>query len=285
MPVKNTKGKPAWKKLLWVKQPYPDNYVDKSFLSQLQRNSNVGTYNFWTVVSDTTVLLGNVAVTLFFCGSFVAIYELKWDPKYFAFGSSMLSLGLALLYACHIRDTTMVFTGVKSAILLLFTVLSLTPVFTSLTRSTSSDSIWSISAWLCAVNLAFSSRPLPQSSSVLILSINIALCAAIVLASRLHTPEAVFCFMVFSIQIYVLLPTVARWLRQISSRAYWALFTGLMVASSGASYLLMGWPAVFFWWSTALTIVFGVPGLFLALQKYKDQIKGPWDPARPIITS
>ncbi|PRT56094.1 Phosphatidylinositol N-acetylglucosaminyltransferase GPI2 subunit [Wickerhamiella sorbophila] len=285
MPAKNTKGKPAWKKLLWVKQPYPDNYVDKSFLSQLQRNSNVGTYNFWTVVSDTTVLLGNAALTLFFCGSFVAIYELKWDPKYFALGSSLLSFGLAMLYGYHIQDTTVFFTSVKSAILILFAVLSLTPIFTSLTRSTSSDSIWSISAWLCAVNLAFSSRPLPESSSVLILSINIALCAAIVLASRLHTPEAVFWFMVFSIQVYVLLPTVARWLRRNSSRAYWALFSGLMVASSGASYVLMGWPAVFLWWFTALAIVIGVPGLFLALQKYKDQIKGPWDPARPIMTS
>lgn len=275
----------AWKKLLWVKQPYPDNYVDKSFLSQLRRNSNVGTYQFWTVVRDTTVLLGNLALTLFFSGSFVAIYELKWDPRLFAVGASFVSLCFAVLFAFRTRDSAKLVAAVKSVVLILFAVLSLTPVFTSLTRSTSSDSIWSITAWLCLINVAFSSRPLPESSSVLILSINIALCAAIMLASRLHSPQAVFCFMLFSIQTYVLLPTVARWLRQTSSRAYWILFTGLMVASSAASFLMLGYPGLIMWWLVAISVVLGVPGLFLALQKYKDQIEGPWDPARPVITS
>lgn len=27
-----------WQKLLWVKQNYPDNYVDNTFLDELQRN-------------------------------------------------------------------------------------------------------------------------------------------------------------------------------------------------------------------------------------------------------
>jgi hypothetical protein len=27
-----------WQKLLWVKQNYPDNYVDSTFLDELQRN-------------------------------------------------------------------------------------------------------------------------------------------------------------------------------------------------------------------------------------------------------
>lgn len=29
---------PPWQKLLWVKQNYPDNYVDSTFLEELQRN-------------------------------------------------------------------------------------------------------------------------------------------------------------------------------------------------------------------------------------------------------
>jgi hypothetical protein len=29
---------PPWQKLLWVKQNYPDNYVDSTFLDELQRN-------------------------------------------------------------------------------------------------------------------------------------------------------------------------------------------------------------------------------------------------------
>jgi phosphatidylinositol glycan class C protein len=29
---------PPWRKLLWVKQNYPDNYVDETFLEELQKN-------------------------------------------------------------------------------------------------------------------------------------------------------------------------------------------------------------------------------------------------------
>lgn len=29
---------PPWRKLLWVKQNYPDNYVDSTFLEELQKN-------------------------------------------------------------------------------------------------------------------------------------------------------------------------------------------------------------------------------------------------------
>lgn len=32
---------PPWQKLLWVKQNYPDNYVDSTFLDELQRNGKI----------------------------------------------------------------------------------------------------------------------------------------------------------------------------------------------------------------------------------------------------
>lgn len=30
-----------WRKLLWVKQSYPDNYVDSTFLEELQKNGEL----------------------------------------------------------------------------------------------------------------------------------------------------------------------------------------------------------------------------------------------------
>lgn len=36
----STVNNPPWQKLLWVKQNYPDNYVDGTFLDELQRNGN-----------------------------------------------------------------------------------------------------------------------------------------------------------------------------------------------------------------------------------------------------
>lgn len=39
----STVNNPPWQKLLWVKQNYPDNYVDSTFLDELQRNGNIQT--------------------------------------------------------------------------------------------------------------------------------------------------------------------------------------------------------------------------------------------------
>ncbi|KAI9866705.1 MAG: hypothetical protein M1830_005911, partial [Pleopsidium flavum] len=50
--------KGVWKKLLWVKQSYPDNYTDEeTFLDHLQRNPRLQAYDFWPLVADSTVIV------------------------------------------------------------------------------------------------------------------------------------------------------------------------------------------------------------------------------------
>lgn len=40
---------PQWQKLLWVKQNYPDNYVDSTFLDELQRNGKIHLHRIYNV--------------------------------------------------------------------------------------------------------------------------------------------------------------------------------------------------------------------------------------------
>ena len=40
--------KPPWRRILWERQPYADNYVDQSFLSSLVTNANLRKPRFWT---------------------------------------------------------------------------------------------------------------------------------------------------------------------------------------------------------------------------------------------
>ncbi|KAF5963152.1 hypothetical protein FBULB1_13596 [Fusarium bulbicola] len=186
---------------------------------------------------------------------------------------------------------------VKSAILIYCTLLGLSPILKSLTRSTSSDSIWAMSFWLLAINIFFFDysggvgAKFPAS-----LSTNAALMASTVLASRLPSTKQVFSLTLFSIEVFGLFPVFRRYVRHRSWRFH-ILSAILLVlgASFGVGLILgydkntVGWP----WKSGLVGMIVGMLIAILAtggcswwligLQKYKNEIRGPWDPARPII--
>jgi phosphatidylinositol glycan class C protein len=202
---------------------------------------------------------------------------------------------------------------IKSAILIYFTLLGLSPILKSLTRSTSSDSIWAMSFWLLAINVFFfdysgssgggssaatstttttgHNKQMPVAS----LSTNAALMASTVLASRLPSTGQVFSLTLFSIEVFGLFPVFRQYARHRSWR-YHVVLTVLLVLGAGAGVGMIlgderGWP----WKKGLLGMVVGCLIAALALggcswwliglQKYKNEIYGPWDPARPIIIS
>jgi phosphatidylinositol glycan class C protein len=201
---------------------------------------------------------------------------------------------------------------IKSAILIYFTLLGLSPILKSLTRSTSSDSIWAMSFWLLAINVFFfdysgsswvggsfsttgtgstTAKRMPVAS----LSTNAALMASTMLASRLPSTGQVFSLTLFSIEVFGLFPVFRQYARHRSWR-YHAVLTVLLVLGAGGGVGMIlgddqGWP----WKKGLLGMVVGCLIAALAmggcswwligLQKYKNEIYGPWDPARPIIIS
>lgn len=194
----------------------------------------------------------------------------------------------------------------KSAILIYFTLLGLSPILKSLTRSTSSDSIWAMSFFLFTINIFFFDYGSPASSSRGIntgtknipasLSTNAALMASTVLASRLPSTGQVFSLTLFSIEVFGLFPIFRRYARQHSWRGHVALTVLLVMGAGGGVGALLGrdagdvrWP----WRGCLVGIVinFLITGLamggcswwLISLQKYKNEIHGPWDPARPVI--
>ncbi|KAI1339331.1 GPI2-domain-containing protein [Xylariaceae sp. FL0016] len=188
---------------------------------------------------------------------------------------------------------------VKSAILIYFTLLGLSPILKSLTRSTSSDSIWAMSFWLLAINIFF----YDYSSGVGVkfpasLSTNAALMASTVLASRLPSTGQVFSLTLFSIEVFGLFPVFRRYARHQSWRYHVILSLLLVIGAGGGVGLILGgdkdavaWP----WKSGLLGVLVavliaivamgGCSWWLIGLQKYKNAINGPWDQARPIIIS
>ena len=182
-------------------------------------------------------------------------------------------------------------TTFKSAILIYCSLLGLSPILKSLTMSTSSDSIWALSTWLMLLNLfTFDYGAGPESKFPASLSTNAALMASTVLASRLPTTTHVFSLTLFSIEVFGLFPVFRRHLRHHSWTGH-AWLTALLVAMAGGglSMTISGGG----WGMGVVGVVLGgiVIGLsmgmtswwLIGLQRYKNEIHGPWDPARPVI--
>ncbi|RKF63032.1 putative phosphatidylinositol:udp- c transferase pig-c protein [Erysiphe neolycopersici] len=210
---------------------------------------------------------------------------------------------------------------VKSALLIYFTLLGLSPILKSLTRSTSSDSIWTISFLLFTVNIFFFDYgpSVPSSSSIISsggvsrkknitasLSTNAALMASTVLASRLPSTGQVFSLTLFSIEVFGLFPVFRNDLRQRSWRGHVFLTSLLVLGAGGGVGLILSirdefsdsattiaYQSYFLYKNFGLGMLLGVLLTALAmggcswwlidLQKYKNEIHGPWDPARPVI--
>ena len=459
----------GWKKLLWLKQPYEDNYTDSSFLSQLKRNSTVVRYSYKKLVSDFSLVVLHLSLIMSIIVVFYGIYKLGWNPiKPVILSSTLTVIGFVFyvvmlnirrndelielqqfkirqLYALssnsnittntnisiNINDRDVdadtigdVGSGVndyrdgdgdveekrdadadsdndaalnsksglglssnldldldldfnlnldeyltepsppnffetsKSSLLIILYLLTLSPVLKSLTNSTSSDSIWALSAWLCLLNVMFNDyqidfprvstrekyqhwkkiflnnisiqhayylsspnttrspspsrereremyqsqqhHPQPQhihhSTATTELfdqplkptnfSKNIAVSNAIVLASRLDSNAAAFSFILFCVETCGLFPIFNNFTRRCGLHGFHLFQTIFIILTVDCLvwYLFgIGWVLV--WIALHVMIVFVGPWYFLVLQKYKNELQGPWDAAKPVFKS
>ncbi|EDN10804.1 hypothetical protein HCAG_07265 [Histoplasma mississippiense (nom. inval.)] len=152
----------------------------------------------------------------------------------------------------------------KSALLIFCALLGLSPILKSLTKSTTSDSIWAMSCWLMVINIFFfdyssnsggsgtggsaesgaTAAKFPSS-----LSTNAAVMASTGLASRLKSTTHVFSLTLFSIEVFGLFPVFRRHLRAISWRGHVLLTVSLVIIASAAVGITLrevqkcgGWP-------------------------------------------
>jgi phosphatidylinositol glycan class C protein len=298
--------RPRWKKLLYLKQPYPDNYTDQSFLSQLKRNSTVAKYSPRKLVEDFSLILFHISSLLLVVLMFAGIYLHGWNLMVPTLIISILSV-FGYIVVQQIEEYSKVkiqpkvksdvfiaeeTSNIKSFVLIIFVLLVLSPVLKSLTKSTSSDSIWALSFLLClsstvfhdyAMNISITSSDLRYKP---ILSTNVSMSNAIVLASRLTSNSQVFFFLLFSIQANILLPYFDVCIRRFNLvTVHQIVFFALFQTVTCLVYMLVGLKFVMFWIFCAFGIIIGMPAYFLFLQRYKNELQGPWDIAKPIINS
>jgi len=196
-----------WRKLLYIKQPYPDNYTDPSFLSQLKRNTTVQKYPYLKLVKDFSLISLHLSTLAMVYIVFFGMYNFNWDPIIPASLGTFLSIVCYTVFNILDKTTPRKRDAIKSSVLIMFSILTLSPVLKSLSESTSSDSIWTLSVWLCICNLLFTDYHFDINERFKpVFSMNILISNVIVLASRLETTGAVFCFILFAFEVHGMFP-------------------------------------------------------------------------------
>ncbi|KAJ1966850.1 glycosylphosphatidylinositol anchor biosynthesis [Dispira parvispora] len=304
-----------WRKLLYIQQDYPDNYVDASFLENLQKNVNFQSYDYFAVIRESTVITDHISSVVIFVAVFIQLYHRHLDPHILVMVGTVLTfLGVAVWEWRLANDSTAPVgedevrekhpaddrtshpssqegapplrqSFMRLAIVFFLTLLGLSPILHTLTEDTSSDTIWAMSTCLIVTNILFhdySSDPTHTIAFPGSIALNAAIFACVLLASRLSSNLHVFAFMSFALGWFALFPIFRRHLKRRLPKAHLTQ-TGLLVGTAFALF----WPITR---TLAILYILGVfcltflcPIWLIWIQRYKNEIHGPWDEARPKV--
>ncbi|CUS24469.1 LAQU0S16e02410g1_1 [Lachancea quebecensis] len=269
-----------WQRLLWLKQAYPDNYTDPAFLNEVAQLQEAlskpqKTSSYAQVVIDFSLFYHRILNTGLMYVAFTLLHFYHFDPTYFTIGLTSFAFLIAIVY--HY-----ITVQIKSSLIIIFTMLILSPVLKSLSKTTSSDSIWTISCWLTAFYVLSIFLHTDSITSTNILVANVA-----VLASRLESTTDVFCFLLICIEINILLPYVEQ---SLLARNYNLIYVISFCLDNLIAYYFvarcLGWYYVFIFGVSAITFVLVLPRYFIYWQRnyYKsDPFLCRWDAKKSIL--
>lgn len=269
---------------------YDDNYTDDSFLEAMVMNANV-------IKRDLLkVMLDSISISQYLC--IVALVVIVWTQTLCSAidETTLLSLDGILLFlgfSVILLTTSQVSVQLLSHYLLKVSffisgLYILAPIYYTLTRSISSDSIWALSVSLLIVHLFLHDysgctiRP-PGShnnpSLVSNISLNASIVSSVLVASRLPSRLHLFVVMLFSLEIFLFAPLVAFCIKKYSFRLHLCFSFLVMALTLSAIYTMH---KVLFVLLFGLLIFVSVvcPYWLIRIQEYKFEINGPWDEAK-----
>lgn len=281
-----------WRKVAYggMQPGFDDNHTDESFLEDMVTNANVVKRNMVKVMQDS------VSISQYLC--VVALVGLVWTYtlKSTLDENSLLLLDVGLL---GLGFVVLLFTGEMISLKLFFHYLLnisffttglyvLAPIYYTLTRSISSDSIWAVTVLLILLHLflhdysgstikALGALQNPTLTSCI--SLNASIVASVFIASRLPSRLHVFAIMLFSLQVFLFAPLVTYCIKKYSLCLHLLLSFCLMMVALGFVYSLH---RLLFVMLLGLLVFVNVvcPYWLIRIQEYKFEINGPWDEAK-----
>jgi phosphatidylinositol N-acetylglucosaminyltransferase subunit C len=291
----STSSKP-WKKVLYERQPYPDNYIDsEKFLSELDMNSTSRPLTFYGIFLNTAAIIQQITAVVLF----LLVHRLIQQPNEVINSYYLLFLNcclLFLIYSISILCHETILISLKSLVLFLICLRIIAPILQTLTSSYSDDTIDALVLIFSTIHLVFhdyayvnntkenfsgNSAPSPLLLTSLSLSGNVSLNAAmftaVLLASRLHKIELVTAFIALAIISFSFLPRIFKIMKRHSITLHLSITLLLWLA---ASLLLASFDnTLLVIYQLILGFVWIVCPAWLAFlsQTSKKRLRGPWD--------
>ncbi|BEI80188.1 hypothetical protein CcaverHIS002_0107170 [Cutaneotrichosporon cavernicola] len=235
---------PKWEKVLWRRQPFPDNYVPPSFLAELDELPQRPRPKLVPLILATLPVSQHLAViTLFlaiFYGMLVGSFgaeEVGWACAFMglvAYG--LWRVGWEVAHKENIGPLLPATSAIRPLLLPPLLLGLLAPVLGTLTSATTSDSIWPLAGLLFFVHLlltdfrtgpdrrrkrrrllrrrsssgSHTDEPVEEKSLTSSLSLTSALSASVVLASRLPSTGHVFSLVMLAAGLFAGWPNLAK---------------------------------------------------------------------------
>ncbi|EPS74471.1 hypothetical protein M569_00282, partial [Genlisea aurea] len=277
---------PKWRKVAYggMQPGYTDNHTDDSFLEDMIMNANVVKRDLFKVIRDS------VSISQYLCT--VALVVLVWIYTLRSIFSeaSLLLLDIILLasaffivlFTSQLLSFAIFFNYILKLSFFITALYLLSPIYHTLTRSISSDSIWAMTASLLILHLFlhnYSHSPLRHSTFSSNISLNASIFASLLIASRLPSRLHVFAIMLFSLQVFLFAPFVYHCMKKRSLSLHLCFSTGLIVLSL---VLVYGLHRMLFFVMVSLLLFVNIvcPFWLIKIQEYKFEINGPWDEAK-----
>ncbi|RKP26923.1 phosphatidylinositol N-acetylglucosaminyltransferase subunit C [Syncephalis pseudoplumigaleata] len=273
-----------FRKVLYMKQPYPDNYVDVTFLEHLQRNANLRVRDYWTTVQDFGVILQHATSVLIFVALFILLYTKRLSSTLLIWVGALLTIAGYIFWDMSIRRIDAQYQVHRTAFFIFATLLGLSPILRILTKDISVDTIWAMTVCMFLANMLMHDYgPAPSNMACRFsgaMSTNTAIFASVLLASRLDSNIDVFALTSIAVEWFALFPILRRQFKRLSRRHSNTLTCILMLICT-VMYYYISWMLMLIYVAACLFITFVCTWWLISIQKYKNEIHGPWDEARP----
>ena len=270
------------------RQPFPDNHTDDSFLERLVLNGRITPRRLSRVVLDATAVSQQLAVVALKATSVAHLLSGRLRPDHLILAdAALLALGVLVIAAIH-GPLPAARQSLRVGPPMLLGLVALTPLFRTMTAAISDDTAVASAACsfflhLLTYDYAFLNSYTARLASPV--SLGAAVFAALLLASRLSDPRAVFADVLLAVALFVLFPFLRRDVREASVAAHVALTVASHAAALGALAALPegGGRSALVWGYVAGVggVVAACPAWLVRMMRFKRQINGPWDEAKP----